>query len=301
MTRFLSISYARPRMTRLRLKRPIVFLDLETTGTTPLSDRIVELAMVKIRPDGQRETYHTLVNPQIPIPETASRIHGIYDDDVKAKPVFRDLAQSVLEFLGGADLGGFNVIRFDLPLLTEEFKRAGVSWSPSEEAVLDAQVIFHKKEPRTLEAAVRYYCNREHEGAHSALADVEATIEVLEGQLSRYEDLPAEVPRLGLYCDQKNPDYVDRFGKFVWCNGEACLNFGPHRGKPLREVLEKDPNFLEWILRKDFSAEVKTIVAEAMLGNFPVRPGEGSPEEAPPQDEGRHETNERGERQPSLW
>ena len=288
-------------MTRLRLKRPIIFLDLETTGTTPLSDRIVELALVKLHPEGRRETYHTLVNPQIPIPETASRIHGISDEDVRGKPSFRDVAPSVLDFLRGSDLGGFNIIRFDLPLLVEEFKRAGISWDPSEEAVLDAQVIFHKKEPRTLEAAVRYYCNRGHEGAHSAMADVEATIEVLEGQLSRYEDLPPEVSPLSLYCDQKNPDYVDRFGKFIWINGEACLNFGPHRGKALRDVIEKDANFLEWILRKDFSAEVKKIVSEAMLGSFPVPPGASSPEEVPPLEEGNRDMKDTGKRQPSLW
>lgn len=259
-------------MKNLKIDKPIAFFDLETTGVDPLTDRIVEIAIVKILPNGDRKTLSLRINPQIPIPTIASNIHGITDEDVRDKPVFKSIAQDIASFLEGCDLGGFNIIRFDVPMLIEEFKRAGIAFSIENGALVDAQVIFHKKEPRTLEAALRYYCNKSHDNAHAALADVEATIDIIEAQLDRYDDVPRTTEDLHKYCDQKNPLFVDRFGKMVWRDGEACLNFGPHRGKSLKEVVENDSGFLDWMLRKDFSSEVKEIILNAMSGTFPSPP-----------------------------
>ncbi len=304
-------------MKNLKFDRPIAFFDLETTGVDPLTDRIVEIAIVKISPDGSRNTLSLRLNPQIPIPAVASKIHGITDEDVKGKPAFREEAHNIASFLEGCDLGGFNIIRFDVPMLIEEFKRAGIAFPIENVSLVDAQVIFHKKEPRTLEAALRYYCNKSHDNAHAALADVEATIDILKAQLDRYSDIPETVEDLHKYCDQKNPLFVDRFGKMIWCDGEACLNFGPHKSKPLREVVERDSGFLDWMLRKDFSSEVKEIISNAMAGTFPSPPPDetkppeqGTPEQVIPEqvtpepvDRKKQDSSITGsdKRQPSLW
>jgi len=273
-------------MKNLALQRPLVFLDLETTGISPLTDRIVEFAGVKLHPGGRRETLDLRIHPGRPIPPAATEIHGISDADVRDAPPFSEVAARIHEFLSGCDLAGYNAARFDIPLLIEEFRRAGIRFDLEGVRVVDAQVIFHKKEPRTLGAALRFYCGREHESAHRALADVEATIEILDAQLGRYPDVPRDLDRLHDFCNQKNPAFVDRFGKFVWIEGEACLNFGPHRSKTLREVAENDPGFLEWILRKDFSAEVKGIVGDALQGIFPSPPEAAAEPEPEPKPEG---------------
>ncbi|MBI5142414.1 MAG: 3'-5' exonuclease [Nitrospirae bacterium] len=268
-------------MKHLQLKKPLVFLDLETTGTNTASDRIVEIALVKILPGGAREVFETRINPERSIPAVVSRIHGITDADVADKPTFRETAGRVAGFIEGCDLAGFNIIRFDIPLLIEECRRAGIELSLEDRSLVDAQVIFHKKEPRSLEAAVQYYCEREHVNAHSALGDVEATIDILDAQLARYKDVPADAEALHNFCDQKNPNFVDRFGKMVWKDGEVCMNFGPHRGKLLRDIIEKDATFLDWMLRKDFSVEVKRIISDAMMGNYPSPPGDTEEPAAP--------------------
>jgi len=320
LTHPIGFSYAVPMgdMNVLPLTRPLVFFDLETTGTHTVGDRIVEIAAIKLYPDGRRETWTRRVHPGRPIPPESSAIHGITDEDVRDAPRFKDLAGDLANFLEGADLAGYNILRFDLPFLREEFRRAGVPFDSEGRSLIDAQVIFHKKEPRTLEAALRYYCGEEHKDAHSALGDVEATMKVLEAQFGRYRDLPRDMDGLHRFCDQRNPRFVDRWGKLVWNEGEVCLGFGPHRGKSLREVAENDENFLHWILRKDFSAEVKEIVAGALEGRFPspgdVRArentvhenGEGGaetaihePEKAPTKTTAAPRTG--GEEQGSLW
>lgn len=288
-------------MKHLKLSRPLAFFDLETTGINPLTDRIVEIAIVKLLPDGGRENLDLRINPEQPIPPAVSRIHGISDEDVRDKPPFRDVAEEISGFIRDCDLAGYNVIRFDIPMLIEEFKRAGVPLKLDEVSFIDAQVIFHKKEPRTLEAALRYYCGRPHEEAHQALADVEATIDILDAQLDRYSDVPRDIGELHRFCDQKNPAFVDRFGKLIWRNDEACLNFGPHKGKPLRKVAESDTGFLEWILRKDFSAEVKDIVSDAIRGIYPQPPGSDEEGAEAVMDEDGPDEDALPEGQQSLW
>lgn len=283
-------------MKNLQFSRPLVCLDLETTGINPLNDRIVEFAGVKVHPDGTRETLDLRVHPGRPIPAAATAIHGIHDDDVKDAPRFSEVARRIRDFLTDCDLAGYNAARFDVPLLQEELRRADLPFPLDGIRLLDAQVIFHKKEPRTLEAALRFYCGREHGKAHQALGDVEATLEILDAQLGRYPEIPRDVESLHRFCDQKNPNFVDRFGKLIWHEGEACLNFGPHRLKPLREIVEKDSNFLEWMIRKDFSAEVKNLISDAMKGVFPEPPRE--PDETVEKD---RPATSAGGKQPRLW
>lgn len=260
-------------MKHLALRRPLVFLDLETTGVNPASDRIVEIGLIKVHPDGRRETLTRRVNPGMPIPPASTRIHGITDADVAGAPRFAQIAAEVVGFIGDADLAGFNVQRFDIPVLHRELAMAGARLDMEGRAVVDAQVIFHRKEPRDLTAAYRYYCGRELEGAHGAQADVEACVEILDAQLAAYPDLPKGPQELADLFNPRDPNAIDPDGKFVWERGEAVLMFGPDgvRGRSLRDLAEKDRGFLEWILRKEFGPEVKAIVQEALLGRFPAR------------------------------
>jgi DNA polymerase-3 subunit epsilon len=290
----------RHEMGRLRLDRPVLFLDTETTGTDPGNDRVVQVGFIKLHPDGREELFRgtgeVLVNPERPIPHESTQIHGITDEMVKDAPTFEKLADSLLEFMAGADLAGYNLLRFDVPLLQAEFARAQERrnrtgqpstkplWDPLGEAadpgvappvrILDPQVIFHRREPRDLSAAVRFYCARELEGAHGALADTRATLEVLLGQVRRYEDLPAEVE--GLHRESNPPDsrFVDRSRKFAWRGGEPALAFGrQHRDRTLRELAQDfdSRGYLLWIQGADFSPEVKKLVGDALEGKVPRR------------------------------
>lgn len=258
----------------LTLKRPLIVLDLETTGTNPRLDRIVEVGAVKLHPDGRRELWKRRLNPQRPIPPGATAVHGIRDEDVATAPTFAEIAFDLCRFLGGADFAGFGIIKFDLPLLAEEFRRVSIAFPPPDAKLVDAQRIYHMREPRTLSAALRFYCDREHVGAHGAEADVLATIDVLEGQLRRYPDLPASVDDLDRLCQQRRDGAIDPGGRLRWSGGEVVLGFGPKAGMSLRELVARDASFLRWILNKDFPAEVKTIVREALEGRFPAPPGE---------------------------
>lgn len=260
-------------MKNLVLRRPLVFLDLETTGVNPASDRIVEIGLVKAHPDGRRESLIRRVNPGVPIPPASTRIHGITDADVAGAPLFARIAAEVVGFIGNADLAGFNVQRFDIPVLHRELAMAGARLDMEDRAVVDAQVIFHRKEPRDLTAAYRYYCGRELEGAHGAQADVEACVEILDAQLAAYPDLPRDPHEIADLFNPRDPNAIDPDGKFVWERGEAVLMFGPDgvRGRSLRDLAVKDRGFLEWILRKEFGPEVKAIVQDALMGRFPSR------------------------------
>ncbi len=261
-------------MRRIALDRPLVVLDTETTGTDWRQDRIVEFAAVKLHPDGRRETLRTLVDPKEPIPREASAIHGITDETVRGAPTLVEAALDILRFLAGADLAGYNIHRFDLPLLKIEFDRVGMELPLEGVRVVDAQSIFFKREPRDLSAAVRFYCGKELIGAHGALADSQATLDVLLAQVERYADLPTDIGGLAAESTLDSDDrYVDAERKFIWRHGEAHFNFGAFRGKSLREVStsDKDRGFLKWILAKDFSEEVKGIVREALEGRYPKR------------------------------
>ncbi len=262
---------------RLKLERPLVFFDLETTGTDPASDRIVEISAVKVAPGGERDARLRRINPERPIPPEATAVHGIGDDDVRDAPPFRAVARGLLDFLGDADLAGFNVLRFDLPLLERELADCGMDLRTAERHVVDAMAIFHRMEPRDLTAALKFYLGREHAGAHSAEADVLATVDVLAAQLERYPDLPDSVAALHDWQIRKPPGAVDRFGKFVWKDGEAAFTFGKHAGRTLREVAAEAPDYLQWILKADFPSDARALVRDALRGTFPRPEGAVSP------------------------
>jgi DNA polymerase-3 subunit epsilon len=246
----------------LVLHKPLAILDLETTGTNPQKDRIVEISVLKAAPDGKQKQRTSRVNPGIPIPLEATAIHGITDADVANELRFHQLAASLRRLPDGCDLCGFNLKRFDLPFLSAEFNRASLPLSLEGRAILDPMEIFHAREPRDLAAAVRFYCGRNHENAHVAFDDVLATAEVLDAMLGRYADLPRTVT--GLHQQFKNPNAVDSAGKFIRVEGQIRFAFGPHRGQPLVAVARTDPGFLQWMLTRDFPDDAKAIVKDAL-------------------------------------
>jgi len=251
------------------LDRPLAVFDLETTGTTPHIDRIVEIAIVRILPDGRSETRSRRVNPGIPIPAAATAVHGIRDEDVAGELLFHQIAAGLLEFLTGCDLAGFNIVRFDVPLLRREFERAGMDFSLAGRRLIDAQKIFHMMEPRDLTAAHKFYCDEPLTGAHHAAADALAAYRVLLGQLRRYPSLPHSMEALHRLC---NPvDNVDEDGKLEWQDEEAVFTFGKHRGESLRAVLATNRDYLQYLLNNDFPAALKKIVTAALQGNLPQR------------------------------
>lgn len=258
-------------MTNLVLEKALAVIDLETTGLRVETDRIVEISVLLLRPDGTRESRTRRVNPEIPIPPEASAIHGITDADVAEEPRFSQLAAGLLEFLGDADIAGYNVAWFDLPLLAREFERAGRPFSMQGRAVVDAMAIYKRHEPRNLAAAYRFYCGRERDDLHSAGADVQACAEILEAQLGRYPDLPREPAALDAQFRRGEPG-LDRQGKLTWKEGEAAINFGRMRGSTLRELVANDPSYLGWILTSDFPLDTKEIIRAALSGTYPTPP-----------------------------
>lgn len=235
----------------LKLEKPLAFFDLETTGVRIGRDRIVQIGIVRLMPDGQRETYQTLVRPGIPIPAEATAVHGITDADVADAPPLEDVARAVLDELAGCDLAGFNCLRFDVPFLAEELHRVGTDWNHTALRIVDVQRIYHKLEPRNLSAALKFYTGREHVGAHDALADVEATADVLIAQLERYPDeLQGSVDFLGEMSGdrQRSPDAA---GKLKFDDrGSVCLSFGKYAGWTLENIGRNDPGYLQWLMTK---------------------------------------------------
>lgn len=261
-------------MQHLKLDRPLVCFDLETTGTDVSKDRIVQIAMIRVEPDGSRQTLSTLVNPQRPIPPEATAVHGIKDEHVRSAPSFSQLRAEVEEYVHGADLVGYNMVRFDLPLLEAEVRREGGRLDTREARLLDAMVIFKLMERRDLTSAVKFYCDRELEGAHSAEVDALATLDVLDAQVGRYDNLPSDVQAIHEFCNQGRDKFVDRTRKFRWTDsGEAAFNFGKHEGRTLAQMVAnpRDRGYLEWMLEKDFTEEVKGILRDALAGVLPRR------------------------------
>jgi DNA polymerase-3 subunit epsilon len=249
----------------LNLKNPIIFFDLETTGTNTTRDRIVEISFLKVYPNGKEEVKTKRVNPEMPIPKESSDIHGITDEDVKDEPTFRQIAKSLAEQIEGCDLAGFNSSRFDIPLLAEEFLRVGVDVDFSKKKLIDVQIIFHKKEQRTLEAAYKFYCDKTLVDAHSAEADTIATYEVLKAQLDRYDDLPNDMGKLAEEYSFFNNN-VDLAGRIIKDdNGVEVFNFGKHKGRPVAEVLKSEPSFYAWIMDADFPLNTKQVLTKIRL------------------------------------
>ena len=262
----------------LVLSRPLVCVDLEATGIWPGKDRIVQIAAASIFPDGSVSTWSSLVNPGQPIPPVVTNIHGITDAMVVSAPTFAQLAPTVTALLSDCDLTGYNVERFDRRLLAAEFGRAGFDDPMVGARVIDAYTMFVRKEPRGLDDALRFYGVQQGQAtrqAHDARSDVEATVAVLAAQLRTYPDLPRTVDALHDWLNPSDPNRIDADGKLLWRDGVATVAFGAQAGTSLVDLASGDRSFLEWVLRKDFSDEVKAIVQEALEGRFPVR---GEPE-----------------------
>lgn len=270
-------------MMELIKERPLVFFDLEATGVNILNDRIVEISVVKIFPDGRREVKTRRINPEMHIPEEASAIHGIYDKDVANEPTFRAISKNFFIYLEDCDLGGYNITKFDIPMLTREFSRAGLTFTTANRRIIDAYNIFCRMEPRNLSAAYKFFCGKDMKDAHSAEADTLATVEIFEGEIKRYsqmarenypEDIekwPETLDEFHTFCNQRMIDSIDPDGRFKWKNGEAVVAFGKNAGTSLRRIAIDNPDFLRWILRSDFSVEVKNIASDALKGIFPEK------------------------------
>jgi DNA polymerase-3 subunit epsilon len=246
----------------LQLTRPLAVIDLETTGINLAVDRIVELAIVKVHPDGSRLVKRKLVNPQMPIPKTSSDVHGITDDMVKDAPSFKQIANEIRQFLDHCDLAGYNSNRFDIPMLVEEFLRSGLDFDVASRHLLDVQKIYHMMEPRTLSAAYKFYCGKDLDNAHSAEADAIATFEILESQLQKYAQAGTTVESVIKFTGQEQ--IVDFARRFIMENGIEIFNFGKHKGKPVTEVLKAEPQYYDWMMKGDFPMHTKQKLTEIL-------------------------------------
>lgn len=252
---------------KLNLKRPIAFIDLETTGINVSTDRIVELSVLKISPNGKEEWMSTRVNPGIPIPAKTTAIHGIRDEDVANSPTFKEVARNLAAFLEGCDLAGYNAIKFDIPVLAEEFLRVNIDFSFIKRRYVDVQVIFYKKEQRTLSAAYQFYCKKDLEDAHSSKADTAATFEILKSQLERYKDLENDIEKLADYSSFNNN--VDFAGRIILDeNGIEVFNFGKHKGKSVETVFNEEPAYYSWMMNGEFPLYTKKVLTEIKLRSF---------------------------------
>ena len=248
----------------LSLKKPIVFFDLETTGVAIAKDRIVEISIFKVYPNGNKESKTWLVNPTIPIPSETTAVHGIDDNKVANEPTFKELAHDIKNMMEGCDLAGYNSNRFDIPLLAEEFLRADVDFDIKKRKAVDVQNIFHKMEQRTLSAALKFYCNRELKNAHSAMADTQATHDVLMAQLDKYDELEGNINFLSEFTSRNKS--ADLAG-FIILNkqGEECFSFGKHKGKTVESILENEPGYFGWLLNADFPMYTKKVLTAIRL------------------------------------
>ncbi len=248
----------------LNLKRPLVFLDIEATGLNIGSDRIVEIALLKISVNGKKDSKVFRINPTIPIPDEVSKIHGIYDKDVASCPTFCDLSKELNSFIGGCDLAGYNSNKFDIPMLIEEFTRCDIHFDLSSRKLIDVQNIFHKMEQRTLAAAYLFYCNKSLVNAHTAEADTNATFEVLTSQLEKYETLKNDVDFLSQFSSiNKN---VDLAGRIVFNEkGDEVFNFGKYKGRLVNDVFTTEPSYYDWMMKGDFATNTKTVITQLRL------------------------------------
>jgi DNA polymerase III subunit epsilon len=263
----------------MKLVHPLVVLDLETTGTWIEKDKIIEIAMVKVFPDGHQETYDKRINPGMPLPACIIELTGITEADLEKAPAFKDVAAEVIAFIGDADLGGFNAERFDFPLLEREIRDVGLTFEWRLRKIYDAQKIYHLNQKRDLSAAYTFYCKKELENAHSALADTTATLDILIAQTQQYSE-DDTLSSLDKFEYRVQSEFFDSERKIRWWNGKLYMMFGKYaRRYSLQEVLQKDRKYLEWVLSADFSEDVKELVRNALVGKFPVPPTVPSREE----------------------
>jgi DNA polymerase-3 subunit epsilon len=256
----------------LKLDRPLIVFDIESTGLNTRTDRIIELAAIKVNPDGTEEKKRWLLNPGVPIPPSTTEIHGYTDEEVKDCPKFADVAEDMFRFFDGCDLSGFNCDRFDAPCLEEEFARAGYNFASSQRRHVDVQRIYHKMEPRDLTSAVRFYCDRDHTGAHRAEADTQATLDVLKAQLVKYE-LPQTSEEMDDFLNPHDPFNADRNGMIRWIDDAWRVNFGKHKGKKLYDLFMKEQKVLKWIINGSFDTEVRQICRDLLdKGILPPAP-----------------------------
>lgn len=264
---------------QLHLKNPLAFFDLEATGTNITTDRIVEFSFVKLMPDGEIQKKTSRINPEIPIPLESSLIHGIYDEDIKDAPTFKSMAKSLTQFLEGCDLAGFNILKFDVPLLVEEFLRSNIEFEVTNRNLVDAQKIFHLMEKRNLTAAYKFYCEKDLEDAHSAEADTLATMEIFQAQVNKYHgkqvtdlkgnEIGTIENNISTIHKITNTNMVDFAGRFVINeDGVEIFNFGKHKNKPVEEVLQKEPGYYDWMMRGDFPLDTKRRLTEIKLRKF---------------------------------
>jgi len=255
------------------IKKPLVVFDLETTGTWVEKDKIVEIGMVKLIPGGGRQDYVKRVNPGMPIPVNVTRIIDITDNDVKDAPRFKEIARDVSDFIGESDLGGFNIQRFDLPVLEREFLEAGIGFHWQSRDIYDAQKVYHIHEKRDLTAAYKLYCDKYLTNAHTALGDAKATLEILEAQIKRYGKEEEGVESLRDFDYEQSSAYFDAERKFCWWNGNLYPAFGKYRRKKhIKDIARRDRSYLEWLLGADFSSDIKQLAANALKGEFPKPP-----------------------------
>lgn len=247
---------------KLTLARPIAFIDLETTGINISTDKIIELAIVKILPDGTKQVKRKLLNPQMPIPKASTDVHGITDEMVKDAPTFKQVANEVKQFLDNCDMGGYNSNRFDVPMLIEEFLRIGLDFSVEGRKMVDVQKVFHLMEQRTLGAAYKFYCNKTLEGAHSAEVDATATWEILLAQVERYENIGTTIESIVKFTGED--DIVDFSRRFIKVNGVEVFNFGKHKGKAVADVLKAEPQYYDWMMKGDFAMNTKQKLTEIL-------------------------------------
>jgi DNA polymerase-3 subunit epsilon len=263
---------------KLNLKKPLVFFDLETTGINVTKDRIIEAAFIKVHPDGSEEEKHYLVHPKMPIPPENSAIHGIFDKDVHDKPTFEEIAPALLTFLKGCDLGGYNLLKFDIPLLIEEFLRNDFEYNIDQVNIIDSQVIFYMMEPRTLTGALKYYCDKTLKDAHSALADTRATLDVFKGQIQMYDGVKIDrngesitpvkndVQHIHNYTANNFPDLAGRL--CYNASNEIALNFGKYKGKSVSWVFDREPGYYDWMMKGDFPTQTKRVITRIKLEKF---------------------------------
>lgn len=252
---------------KLNLRRPLAFIDLETTGTNIVTDRIIEISILKIFPDSRQEINTKRVNPTIPIPLEVTKLIGISDDDVKDHPPFSSIAKNLMQFLDNCDLAGYNSNRFDVPLIVEEFLRADVDFDIKNRKLIDVQNIFHKMEQRTLSAAYKFYCNKDLLNAHRAEADIVATFEVFQAQLTKYQELQNDITYLHDFCSHNNN--VDLAGRIIMNDkNEEVFNFGKHKGKTVEEVFRIEPSYYDWMMKGEFPLHTKKVITAIRLRGF---------------------------------